>query len=147
MSGTCKQSTGVAGDLGYGHMRSTVLPYAGSIGKHFSPMPGCTTAMCHGPGTSLQQIFKNTQYLLESRLSMSTMGLPEVFLHKTLKILGFKVLQAKIASFCILLKHQGDLSVAGAIKKKALLLCGSQVNIEKKDHSWQAGLSLKTRKC
>lgn len=62
---------------------------------------------------------------------MSTMVWPQAFLHKSLKILGLKVLWAKISSFCIFLEHQGDLSLAGAVKQKALLLCGSQVNVEK----------------
>jgi len=63
---------------------------------------------------------------------MSTVVWSQAFVHKTLKILGLKVLQAKTASCYIFLEHQGDLSLAGAVKQKALLLCGSQVNTEKR---------------
>lgn len=81
---------------------------------------------------SLQQIFKTTQFLLELTFSKSTTVWHQASLHKTLKILGLKVLQAKIASFCVFLEHEGDLTLAGAVKKKALFLCGSQVNIKKR---------------
>lgn len=56
---------------------------------------------------------------------MSTVVWPQVFLHKTLKILDLKVLWAKIVSFCVFLEHQGDLNFVEAVKQQALLLCGS----------------------
>lgn len=123
---------GVAGGLGYRHMRSAVLLYSGGLGKNF---PHCLAAwwLCaKGWAYPYSSIYKNTQFLLEVRFSIPTMVRPQIFLHRTLKILGLELLWAQIVSSCIFLAHQGVLSLAGAVKHKALLLHGSQVNIEKR---------------